>query len=95
MLTDKSLDAVFDILVEECGAPSIMRQEFKANWPECVEYRFQGLLGFGGKVWGPGVAIPIPPKVTCYPEDRTARRDEMVRQANGRLAELFEDANAK
>jgi hypothetical protein len=88
MLTDKSLDAVFDILVEECGASSVMREEFKLNWPECIEYRFQGLLGFGGKVWAGTVGRP--PYVSCYLEDRTPKRDEMIQAANQRLFEELE-----
>lgn len=86
-MTPEMQDAVFDILVEECGAPAIMREEFKLNWPGCIEYRFKGLLGFGGKVWAshtPGGRVAV----SCYPEDRTTRRDAIVKAANDRLRAL-------
>lgn len=48
------------------------------------EFRFQGALGFGGKVyfrdgkWG----------VYYYPEDRTAERDAICERTNAALAKL-------
>lgn len=77
---------VYDILVEECGAPDdrLSRLSFGSNWP-CWEYRFQGKLGFGGKVWGNAGA---PYYVNCYPEDMTDERRVMIDAANKRLAGL-------
>ena len=75
-------NAVFDVLVSECGADCRQRAEFVALWPECVEFRFQGALGFGGKVWWNADRC----YVTIYREDETARRREMVERANERLA---------
>lgn len=88
MISEAWLNTVFDILVEECGAPSIMREEFKLSWPDCVEYRFKGLLGNGGKVWA--TRFPRLPYVTCYTEDRTDRRIEMISAANKRLRDVVE-----
>lgn len=87
-MTPETQDAVFDILVEECGAPMIMREEFKLNWPQCGEYRFQGRLGFGGKVWAP--ANGRSPTVTCYLEDRNPERRGRIWRANERLFQLWD-----
>ena len=51
-----------------------------------IEYRFQGALGFGGKVWlcldGRGVFV------TCYSEDETPERLNIINKANKLLKEL-------
>lgn len=77
-------DAVYDVLVEECGAldDDQERHSFKLLWPECVEFRFQGRLGFGGKVWHNRRRV----YVTCYPEDQIPERLAMIERANERLA---------
>jgi hypothetical protein len=49
------------------------------------EYRFQGALGFGGKVWLNNGEFPY---VTCYPEDLTDEREAMIRSANEALKKL-------
>ena len=52
-LTREHADAVFDILVEHCGAREDMREGFVFHQSNefCPEYRFIGNLGFGGKFW--------------------------------------------
>lgn len=77
-------DGIYDVLVEECGAPEGQdyRTDFAVHFPACVEYRFGGALGFGGKVWWSHDKL----YVTCYPEDRTLERDTMIEHANARLA---------
>lgn len=78
-------DAVWQILVQECDASSWWHEEFMQHWPECREFRFQGALGFGGKVYSdPGRVY-----VTCYPEDKTAQRKRRIAVANARLAALL------
>lgn len=87
-------DAVYDVLVEECGAPDgdYDRAQFAACWPECVEYRFIGALGFGGKVWA---WHNRPPTVNYYPEDETPERLEMMQRANERLAASSPEGSSK
>jgi hypothetical protein len=52
----------------------------------CVEYRFQGNLGFGGKFWNSGGKW----YVTCYPEDATPERRSLISAVNECLAKLKE-----
>jgi hypothetical protein len=88
-------DDTYTILVEECGASDIDDQygprwlfvNMMLNEPQTTEYRFIGALGFGGKFW-PGDEFD-PPRVTCYQEDETPKRREMIDKANKRLKELF------
>jgi hypothetical protein len=79
--------AVWEILVDECGAwnsdDSALR-DFERHWPDCREYRFQGRLGFGGKVWANVGQV----YVTCYREDETPERAAMITRANVRLEAL-------
>lgn len=79
-------DTIYDILVAECGAPDNERDrfEFSVGFPKCVEWRFCGRLGFGGKVWWARGEL----FVSCYPEDATPERDAMVAAANERLAQI-------
>lgn len=41
---------IYDILVSECGALESDRKAFNQHFP-FSEWRFQGLLGFGGKLY--------------------------------------------
>jgi hypothetical protein len=77
---------VWEVLVDECGASDdrVQFAEFEHHWPACREFRFQGALGFGGKVWASRGRV----YVTCYPEHENTRRHEMIERANARLAEL-------
>lgn len=77
-------EQVWAVLNEECGAAATMPHEFTHHWPKCVEYRFQGDLGFGGKVYAQGNRL----WVSCYGENRTTARDSMIEKANSRLAAL-------
>lgn len=96
--TPDQANAIYDVLVEECGAPldddsRVMFGVYLAGggaFP--FEFRFQGDLGFGGKFRATADACRW--RVDCYPEDRTPERDEMVRRANARLAELEAAASA-
>jgi hypothetical protein len=78
--------AVWRILVEECGAHDLDERAFASLWPGCVEYRFMGSLGFGGKVWA-GL-VDGAPFVSCYREDETPERLATIARANERLAAL-------
>lgn len=90
-MTESEANAVYDVLVRECGADddpepqhwnsraSFVR-EFTKDRPT-IEYRFHGALGFGGKFY-PDM------RVTCYPEDETPKRRAMVERANVALREM-------
>lgn len=52
----------------------------------CREYRFQGVLGFGGKFWNDGG----PWRVDCYPEDETRERLEAIAGTNQALRLLWD-----
>lgn len=75
---------VFNVLVDTCRASERIRQEFMVHFPGCREFRFQGGLGFGGKVCSQGGRT----WVSCYVEDETPERISMVAAANARLAAL-------
>lgn len=78
---DEDKVSIWDVLVETCGAPPQMWDQFKLYFPECTEFRFQGDLGFGGKVWANRGRI----YVNCYPEDETPERATLIRVANAQL----------
>jgi hypothetical protein len=87
-MTRAEANAIYDILVRECGAAEGREwsypgrahfvHEFTRERPT-DEYRFQGALGFGGKFY------PQDMRVSCYREDETPKRAEMVRKANEAL----------
>lgn len=76
--------AVWDVLVEICGASERMWPQFEYHFPGCREFRFQGDLGFGGKVWADRHRV----YVTCYPEHETPAISAKIQQANAALAQL-------
>ncbi len=81
--------AIWDVLVTECGADPRAWGDFWHHFPQCREYRFQGSLGFGGKVWSThGSRVDV----TCYPEDETRERRAAIDRANVALAELLAPA---
>lgn len=84
-------DLVWDILVEYCGASDrpfdremFIRSQLKQKPPS--EFRFCGRLGFGGKFWQNMGQL----YVTCYPEDETKERKQMIEAANRALANLLQ-----
>jgi hypothetical protein len=91
-MTKDEANAIYDILVRECGAaegrewsyPSRAHfvHEFTRERPT-DEYRFMGKLGAGGKFW------PRDMRVSYYRENETSEREEMVRRANEALLALW------
>ena len=79
-------NAIYDILKEECGATEFWREDFVRSGADITEYRFQGVLGFGGKFWNTNDRW----YVTCYSEDETPERRGVMDAANKRLAALKE-----
>lgn len=92
-LTEEQANAVYDVLVEVCGANGDRwyRESFVRYMTEAArgkEWRFQGHLGFGGKCYLNGNRDGLP-YVSCYPEDRTPQRDATIEAANARIVEMF------
>lgn len=86
-LTPEQVDAVWAVLLDLGAHPD--RSGFDRHWPACIEYRFGGYLGSGGKVYATrslrsGWTI----YVGCYPEDRNEIRDRMIDAANSLLREV-------
>jgi len=93
MLTEAEANAIYDILIQECGAteicgivPTSEREHFveRQMAEEIREWRFCGWLGFGGKFWRNSGRM----YVTCYSEDETPKRKAMIESANKRLEAL-------
>lgn len=91
-MTIEQANAVYDILVRECGAADGVSQwgprarfvyEFSREKPT-TEWRFQGRLGFGGKLYCDHYEM----RVGCYPEDVTPERNQMIERANSALQQL-------
>jgi hypothetical protein len=77
---------VYDILVQECGAPELQRASFvhTQTTEHCREWRFCGCLGFGGKFWNTNEKL----YVNCYTEDETSERRTMIKRTNILLGNL-------
>lgn len=80
---------VYDVLIREAGATNSEsdRMQFQNFWDRSDdpdEYRFMGLLGFGGKFWNGRSDW----HVSCYPEDRTPERDAIIERTNSALAKV-------
>jgi hypothetical protein len=81
------LDKVWDILVEHAGAHEPLRENFlaTADVESTREWRFQGGLGFGGKV---GFQDGRASYVTCYKDDLSPERKRMIKITNKELHDL-------
>lgn len=84
------LGRIWDILVKHGGAWRDDRGQFLAVGGRhidgsCLEYRFVGLLAFGGKVW---INNREKPYVTCYPENETPDRMKLIKEIDGLLARI-------
>lgn len=76
---------VYDVLIEHCGALPRERDDCcSAMNSRCREYRFQGSLGMGGKLYNAHGKM----YVSCYSEDRTPARDAAIAAANAKLAAM-------
>lgn len=77
----------FDLLVDKAGASEEDRWSFMHAFMkddrDPVEYRFQGLLGFGGKFWRSDGRH----YVNYYQEDVTGEREKLVEVVNGVVGE--------
>jgi len=76
---------IFDVLVKHAGASPYDKRMFvmqHSSGTGCQEWRFQGLLGFGGKYWSETNTV------NCYREDMTDERREVIERTNAALARL-------
>ncbi len=88
-MTEETASEVFDILVAHAGASEWMRDEFVYHLTHgCKEFRFQGSLGFGGKLYVERDGL----RVSCYREDETPARIEAIEKTNAALAALNEES---
>lgn len=93
-MTSNQASAVYDILVRECGAHSDERSRDEFIYEQTrdrptSEYRFQGLLGFGGKFWNLPGRGDRAWSVSCYKEDRDPEITAMMEGANTALQALW------
>lgn len=65
---------------------SFLHAHLEDEYP-CTEYRFQGHLGFGGKV---RTAHDLKCRVDYYPEEHTELRAQQMVAINVKLSELWE-----
>ena len=93
-LLEKIAVKVYDIL-EEIGAPSNMKEHFVyVQGHEAInEWRFQGLLGFGGKFWNEWSYMnnKFEWRVSCYSEDENPKRLGMINHTNKKLKKLADE----
>lgn len=77
----------YDVLIEHAKAAPRDRAYFVRLFStdrRANEYRFQGVLGFGGKFYRDDARY----YVTCYPEDSTPEREAVVTRVNELLKQL-------
>ena len=88
-------ECIWDVLVEHCGAHndeegwnmlSFIQAATDGRWSQ---WRFQGTLGFGGKVWNNDGRF----YVNYYREDETSEREAAQKAANVELAKIYEEVN--
>lgn len=85
-------ETVWFILAETCGAPNtdLARYSFvKTMQDGCSEYRFQGALGFGGKIYNSFNRL----YVDCYIDDATEERKFRMKCANDALRNLLAEVS--
>lgn len=89
-------DELYDVLVEHAGASPDLRERAmfvvyackEVSGDRSLEYRFGGLLGFGGKLYVNGNGV----YVDCYPEDMTVERLAVCASANGAIRNLLAES---
>jgi hypothetical protein len=89
MITELIASQIYDILVEECGAPQSLREMFISYITTAsgmLEFRYQGHLGFGGKFYASNWARW---RTDCYIENKDSVRAAMIDRANRRLFKLW------
>lgn len=81
-MTPEQAHAIYDILVFRVGAHPADRDAFVFHLTDGrEEWRFQGSLGFGGKLY----VEPRRWRVGCYREDLTPERERVIGVTNAAL----------
>ncbi len=98
ILNETEANAIYTILVALAGAREDNRMDFvhsvlpdpNRSWLKNghEEYRFMGVLGYGGKFRNNSNRNNIP-HIDYYPENQTAERDAVVEQVNETLRVMF------
>ena len=93
-MNEEIAERVYDVLEAVCGAwegdrETFVRSQVCARPPK--EWRFQGLLGFGGKFWASGGAW----YVNCYREDETPELISMITKANTALSRIVKELQTR
>jgi hypothetical protein len=87
--TIKQAEDIYDILEQVCGANKDLRFDFVSYitrpLPWGHEYRFQGNLSFGGKLYSNSQGV----YVDCYSEHKTVQVASEIDEANKRINELL------
>lgn len=88
-ITPEIASRMYEIAVQHCGAPPSYADTFVryATGSPSGEYRFQGSLGFGGKLYFDADGW----RISCYPEDETPTRRSAMCHANAALTMLREE----
>lgn len=85
IMTEEIANRIYDILVEDCAASKIMRDSWvhhQTNPNEfTIEWRFSGLMGFGGKFWRNGGRW----YVDAYSEDYTPKMEKLIAATNKKI----------
>jgi 5'-nucleotidase len=76
---------VYKLLMETAGALPSYEEQFVRERNQYKEWRFQGIMGFGGKYW------PKRNKINCYKEDETPRILQLIEEINIELARLLKE----
>jgi hypothetical protein len=81
-MTADQAHRIYTILVERLDASEGDRDAFVYHMVKggCREWRFQGCLGFGGKLYNDHKL-----RVDCYPEDKTDERQNKIDAVNEQL----------
>lgn len=92
---EAALGRFYDVIADVAGANkhSYDRRSFiqcALNWDYRFnfEYRFQGTLGFGGKIWLP---LDGEPYISCYREDDSPERLETIEKTNALLEKAVKE----
>ena len=99
ILTEEISNKIYDIL-EDIGASPNMRDSFvhtHVNDEHQHEWRFMGLLGYGGKFWNERLYIDnkYEWRVSCYSEDENPKREKIIQETNYKLLLLSNETNGK
>lgn len=76
-MNEEKANLIYTILVENAGANESWRDDFVYHMIKGTkEYRFQGKLGFGGKLYS------NPLRISCYSEDCNSEREQIIKEVN-------------